>query len=103
MLRRYAAGSMDERPRARVAKYLVDLCQPGDPEEICLVAFLDMGNTTAANALDEEGDAGAEAIAIVSLSFTAAARGGMGTQWQGHTFVHCSAQRQHILWDSSGA
>ena len=26
------AGSMDERPRARVAKYLVDLCQPGDPE-----------------------------------------------------------------------
>ena len=42
-----------------------------------------MGNTTAANALGEEGDAGAEAIAIVSLSFTAAARGGMGTQWFG--------------------
>ena len=33
-------GTPDERPRARVAKYLLDQLDP-DPDEICLVAVLD--------------------------------------------------------------
>lgn len=54
-------GTPDERPRARVAKYLLDQLDP-DPDEICLVAVLD--------------DAPDEPIAIASLSFSESARGG---------------------------
>ena len=54
-------GTPDERPRARVAKYLLDQLDP-DPEEICLVAVFD--------------DAPDEPVAIASLSFSESARGG---------------------------
>ena len=50
-------GTPDERPRARVAKYLVDRCAP-DPDQVCLVGVLD-----------------GDPVAIASLSFTEEARG----------------------------
>ena len=53
-------GSPDERPRARVAKYLLDQLE-SNPDEVCLVG------------VDEASD---EVVAIVTLSFSQAARGG---------------------------
>ena len=53
-------GSPDERPRARVAKYLLDQLDSG-PDEACLVG------------VDETSD---EVVAVVTLSFSQAARGG---------------------------
>ena len=53
-------GSPDERPRARVAKYLLDQLESG-PDEACLVG------------VDEASD---EVVAFVTLSFSQAARGG---------------------------
>ena len=50
-------GTPDERPRARVAKYLVDRCAP-DPDQVCLVGVLN-----------------GDPVAIASLSFTEEARG----------------------------
>lgn len=58
-------GGQDERPRARVAKYLLDQLEP-DPEEICLVGLVPNGE---GGGEDEDGDP----IAVVSLSFAAAA------------------------------
>jgi ribosomal protein S18 acetylase RimI-like enzyme len=50
-------GTPDERPRARVAKYLVDRCAP-DPDQVCLVGVLD-----------------GDPVSVASLSFTEEARG----------------------------
>jgi ribosomal protein S18 acetylase RimI-like enzyme len=70
-------GTPDERPRARVAAYLLDQLEP-DPEKICLVA-----------ALDEDADAAPDAsaaIGIASLTFSDAARGGAdaSARFEGH-------------------
>ena len=64
-------GTPDERPRARVAAYLLDQLEP-DPEKICLVAALDEDE-------DEDADAAPDAsaaVGIASLTFSDAARGG---------------------------
>ncbi len=50
-------GTPDERPRARVAKYLIDRLEP-DPDQVVLVGIRD-----------------GDAIAVASLSFTDKARG----------------------------
>lgn len=78
-------GTPDERPRARVAKYLLDQLEP-DPEEVCLVAVHPRGEDkqkgdAAAEGSDDpsqekEGDDDGEPIGLVSLSFTHEARGG---------------------------
>ena len=66
-------GTPDERPRARVAAYLLDQLEP-DPEKICLVAALDEDEDE-----DEDADAAPDAsaaVGIASLTFSDAARGG---------------------------
>jgi hypothetical protein len=86
-------GTPDERPRARVAKYLLDQLEL-NPEEVCLVALIkqdDAADAAAAEASavkeekvgemnegeeEEEEEEGQVPIAIVSLSFTQEARGG---------------------------
>ena len=71
-------GTPDERPRARVAKYLLDQLEP-NPEEICLVAVLGDDDDDDDARGEEDGDASPRAtatpVAIASLSFTARARG----------------------------
>lgn len=74
-------GTPDERPRARVAKYLLDQLEP-NPEQICLVALIEVNQAVAAaDAVEvEEDEVGEKSegqpVAIVSLSFTQDARGG---------------------------
>ena len=63
----------DERPRARVAKYLLDQLEP-NPEEVCLVALLPDDDDDDADSEDPKAEGG-QPIAIVSLSFTQEARG----------------------------
>ena len=64
-------GTVDERPRARVAKYLIDLLEP-NPEEIVLVGILGgSGSGGGGGEEGEEGGEGGEPVAIVSMSFTA--------------------------------
>lgn len=77
-------GTPDERPRARVAKYLLDQLEP-NPEEVCLVALIDVNQAAAAaaaNAVSVEAEADGDGeesegrpIAIVSLTFAQEARG----------------------------
>ena len=59
-------GTPDERPRARVAKYLVDRLAEPDPDQCVLVATL-------------RGDA----VAVASLSFSELARGNPGSATRG--------------------
>ena len=67
-------GTPDERPRARVAKYLLDQLEP-DPEEVCLVAVLS-GDDDEEEKKGQEKNYGGEPVGLVSLSFTGEARGG---------------------------
>ena len=74
-------GTPDERPRARVAKYLVDRCAP-DPDQVCLVGVLD-----------------GDPVAIASLSFTEEARGfpnGTARGASGSRSIPCPADAAYL-------